>query len=81
MCSVPMYSFFSASASRSDSSRTFLAGGVNGMCPVGVDVPAPTSALTCSRAISRVSPSDTMARAATPSPSWISPSRRCSVPM
>ena len=69
MCSVPMYSFLSASASRSDSSRTFFALGVNGMCPDGIAAPWPMISLTWSRADCRVSPSEAMARAAMPSAS------------
>jgi len=47
-----------------------------------VEVPAgPIVSSTFSRTASRLMPSDSKALAATPSPSWISPSRMCSVPM
>ena len=58
-----------------------MARGVNGGEPV-VDAPAgPMVSSTFSRTASRVMPSDSSAFAAVPSPSWIRPSRMCSVPM
>ena len=41
----------------------------------------PMMSCTCSRTASSEMPSDSSALAATPSPSWIRPSRMCSVPM
>ena len=46
MCSVPMYLCCRCTASRSDSSRTFFARGVKGMCPLGAFVPGLTIAAT-----------------------------------
>ena len=54
--------------------------GVNGMCPDGICWPWPMISSTCARTASRLMPSDSSALAATPSPSWMRPSRMCSVP-
>src|SRR6266545_1530041 len=79
-CSVPMSSWLSWSASRKESSRTFLARGVNRMCPVGALWPCPMISWTWARTASSEIPSDSSAVTATPSPSRSRPSSRCSVP-
>ena len=58
-----------------------MARGVNGGDPVGAVPAMPMVSSTFSRTASSEIPSDSSALAATPSPSWISPSRMCSVPM
>ena len=67
--------------SRSDSSSTFFARGVNGMWPLGDEPPCPMMSSTWLRTASREMDSDSSALAATPSPSWMRPRRMCSVPM
>jgi hypothetical protein len=49
MCSVPMRSWPSCRASRSESSSTFFARGVKGMCPGGACCPRPMISSTCCR--------------------------------
>jgi hypothetical protein len=58
-----------------------LGAGVKGMWPDGDEPPWPMISSTWLRTPSREMPSDSSALAATPSPSWMSPSRMCSVPM
>ena len=55
--------------------------GVNGGEPVGAVPASPMVSSTFSRTASSETPNDSSALAATPSPSWISPRRMCSVPM
>jgi hypothetical protein len=81
MCSVPIVWWPSASASRSDMSSTFLACGAYGMFTGGVHRPWPMISSTCSRTAARLIPSDSSVSAATPSSTWMRPSRMCSVPM
>ena len=69
------------SASRSASSSTFLARGVNGIWPVVTSSPWPTMRATCARTSSTVMSSDSRTRAASPSSSRSRPSKMCSVPM
>jgi hypothetical protein len=57
------------------SPSTFFARSVNGICPRCRLLPRPTSASTSRRRVSRSTSSAHSAFAATPSPSWISPSR------
>ena len=64
-----------------ESSKTFLPRGVKGMWPVGADCPSPMISMTWLRTASREMSMDSRALAATPSPSWMRPRRRCSVPM
>src|SRR5215831_9542740 len=66
MCSVPMKSCRSASASRNDSSRVFFARGVNGMCLPGSFLPVPTMAVISCRTPSSVMPWPSRTRNATP---------------
>ena len=70
-------------ASRRDSSSTFLAPGVNGMCPDsgGGSAPRPILSSTACRISSRLMPIEVSAVVATPAPSSMRPSRMCSVPM
>ena len=58
-----------------------MARGVKGGDPDGVAPVMPMASSTFSRTASSVMPSESSALAATPSPSWIRPSRMCSVPM
>ncbi len=58
-----------------------LRAGVKGMWPDGDEPPWPMISSTWLRTASREMPRLSSAFAATPSPSWISPSRMCSVPM
>jgi hypothetical protein len=53
---------------------------VKGMCPVGACWPWPVISSTWARTASSEMPGDSSALAATPWPSWINPSSRCSVP-
>ncbi len=67
--------------SRYASSNTRLARGVNGMWPPGTGSPSSVeSSFTVSRVSSYVTSSFARAWAATPSPSLMSASSRCSVP-
>ena len=78
---MPMWLWPSCNASRSESSRTFLARGVNGGEPPCWVPVVPTTSATFSRTASREIPCDARAMAATPLPSPINPKRMCSVPM
>ena len=64
-----------------ESSSTFFARGVKGMCPDGDEPPWPMISSTWLRTASSEMPRLSRALAATPSPSWMRPRRMCSVPM
>ena len=82
MCSVPILLWPSRTASRDDSSRTFLAGGVNGMGPVWplAPSPQPTSSSMCARTSEAEISSRSSALAPSQSTSSTRPSSMCSVP-
>ena len=77
---MPMWLWPSCNASRSESSRTFLAGGERWR--TAMLGPSHSDHLRdLSRTASREIPCDARAMAATPLPSPINPKRMCSVPM